>query len=1086
MRCLSCSSENEEGAAFCSMCGVQVRLRCAACGHNVNQNARFCAACGSPIVSVFVDQQQAVAAGPPVAWQSASDAERKNVSVLFADIVASFDAIANKDIEWIDTFLSNAIRGMSEAVHRYGGIVSGARGDGIMALFGAPFAREDHSSRACLAALAILDFAATESQRDRNLVVRVGIHSGEVIVRANTFDLSIQYDAVGETVHLAARMEQMAQPGTAFVTADTFKATEGMFRVGALGWMTVRGRPKPVEVYELLGAIPNAPRVRSLAFRGLSPFIGRTSEIALLQNIANAAKAGHGRIAAVVGEAGSGKSRLVEELLGLEAATSWHFAKAACVSYDSATDCAPFAGLLRRHLHLDSEYDPERLRKALSDWITSFDSGLSWLMAPLLVLFGADPLDDSWRLLAPAERRQQLIAAVSTALLQDARIHPFCIVLEDLHWSDVGTREVLELLVDALPTAALLCIVTYRPEINFAWRDPSCTTVVRLAPLEPLEARRLLQHILGDSSDLDTTSRLIVERAEGNPLFLEECVRSLADEGLLLGPPGAFYPAKEISKIVLPSTIALVVSQRIDLLDSTAKHVLQAASAIGVQVPIVVLADVVQLSSKLLRRALDHLCRAEFINQTAFLPEPEYAFRHVVLRDVAYDGLLREQRRLLHLKILAAMELRFAQRGWELAERFAHHAIASRIPEKAITYAQSAGRKSAARSACHEAVMYYGEALSSAKALRNGADRSALEVDLRLEMRYPLFQLGELARVQELMLEAESVASTVDDRGRRAQVALFLSHISWLMGRHRASVSYGELSAHLGRELQQKDLVERAKFFVGLGYMGLGHLEETAVRMRETADYFCTRPAEVSRGLGALAGVALGYLIRVLVDLGRREAAHELITEAKRVSESEGALPTIITNVSIGYLYQTCGQTEAALSALRDAYELCRASRVRLMVPVVQTYLGAAYLAAGDPQAAALLLREAVEEAANIKLLYFQPVRLSYLARAESALGRKEYAIGLAKTALRSAEEQSEGHSEVQALLTLAEICGEDSLDPSEQPVRFIRRAYKRARRLGLGLAVAECEKAMARFYNNSGDETRARMYSSRGHVLHG
>jgi tetratricopeptide (TPR) repeat protein len=285
----------------------------------------------------------------------------------------------------------------------------------------------------------------------------------------------------------------------------------------------------------------------------------------------------------------------------------------------------------------------------------------------------------------------------------------------------------------------------------------------------------------------------------------------------------------------------------------------------------------------------------------------------------------------------------------------------------------------------------------------------------------------------------------------------------------------------LGLELKQNDMVERAKFFVGLAYMGLGRLQETAVRMRDTADYFSSRPAEVSRGLGALAGVALGYLIRVLVDLGRYESAEALVAEATRVSESEGTLPTIITKVSIGYLYQTAGRIEAALDVLRDAYELSKAARVRLMMPVAQTYLGAAYLTAGDPEAAALLLREAVEEAGKIKLLYFQPVRMSYLARAEFALGKKESARDLAEAALRAAEEQGEGHSEVHALLTLAEICGEDRL--SKRPVRLIRRAYKKARRLGLGLAVAECEKAMVNFYGSRGDETRAGMYLRRDHI---
>lgn len=1065
MYCLVCGSGNEESAGSCGVCGAGLHTYCAACGNVGDQKARFCAACGTrlkPALSEVSGPEKAAAGN----WlEDLGRAERKHVSVLFADIVSSFETIASRDIEWTETFLSDAFRGMANAVHRYGGTVSGTRGDGILALFGAPVAREDHSSRACLAALAILEFAALERQRGRNLVVRVGINSGEVIVGVNTFDLSVQYDAVGETVHLAARMEQMAKPGTAFLTASTVKSTEGLFRVRSLGEMSVRGLPKPVEVYELLGAIPNAARIRAQPYRTPTPFINRETEYATFLNSASLAISGQGRIAAIVGEAGSGKSRLVEKFVGSEAIGPWHFLKASCVSYDSATDCAPFAYLLRRRLNLESEYDAERLRTTLSAWINRLGSGLSWLTAPLLALFGVDPADQGWLLLTPEERRQKLIAAISTALLQEARNGPFCILLEDLHWSDIGTREVLDHLADALPTTTLLCIVTFRPGIKLAWQDRTYCTTIKLAPLHAKEARTLLQHILGYSAELQNAIGIILDRANGNPLFLEECVRSLVDEGVLLGEFGAFHPAKEISNIQLPPTIALVVAQRIDLLDPTAKRVLQACAAIGVWIPTLILAEIAQLPEQSLAQALERLCRAEFIEQTGFFPEGEYAFRHVVLRDVAYDGLLREQRTLLHQRILSAMESRLSERKWELAERFAHHAIASGNAEKAIIYAQSAGRKSASRSACREAVTYYEEALRFVERLRDGDDRSAIEFDLRLDMRYPLFQLGELSRVHRLMTEANSIASAADDKVREAQVALFLSHVSWLMGEHRASIAHGKASARLGSELQDQDLVQRANFFVGLGHMGRGRLSETAKRMRDTADYFRARPPEVSRGLGALAGVALGYLIRALVDLGKLEAAKDLVKEARRVSEAEGTLNTIITNVSTGYLHQACGEMELALRTLHDAYDLSRNSRVRLMTPVVQTYLGGAYLAAKDPLAAAPLLREAVEEAANIKLLYFQPVRMSHLARAEFSLGRQESALKLAKSALALARTQGEVQSEILSLLTLAELSPNGGHDPDIDLVRAIRSAHRKARILDLAPAAEECEAVMARLY---------------------
>jgi class 3 adenylate cyclase len=433
--------------------------------------------------------------------RSALEGERKQVTVLFADLKGSTELIRDLDPEAAQHLLDPALQRMMDAVHRFEGTVNQVLGDGIMALFGAPLAHEDHALRACYAALAmqaVLRRYAEEVRRTQGLEVqlRVGLNSGDVVVRTIGNDLHMDYSAVGQTTHLAARMEQLATPGTIRLPSATLRLVEGLVRVTALGPMPVKGLAEPVEVFELLGATPVRRRLQAAVARGLTRFVGRDQELtALRQALAQAAR-GQGQLVALLGEAGVGKSRLVYECVHSHATRGWRVLESASVSYGRATPYFPVIDLLKRYAHLDDADDARTIRAKVTGQVLTLDEALQDTLPTLLALLDVLPDDSPFRQLDPAQRRQRTLTALKRVLLRESQVQPLLLVFEDLHWIDTETQALLDSLVESLPTAQLLLLVNYRPEYQHGWGSKTYYTQLRLDPLPPASAAAVLQALL--------------------------------------------------------------------------------------------------------------------------------------------------------------------------------------------------------------------------------------------------------------------------------------------------------------------------------------------------------------------------------------------------------------------------------------------------------------------------------------------------------------------------------------------------------------------------------------------------------------
>jgi class 3 adenylate cyclase len=478
MKCPRCEQDNPIHARFCLGCGQGLTLACGSCGAELPAGARFCLQCG-----------HAVAAGPAAPARSpapetftpkyladkiltaraALEGERKQVTVLFADLKGSMELLAERDAEEARKLLDPVLEHMMEAVHRYEGTVNQVMGDGIMALFGAPLAHEDHAVRACYAALAMQDLVKRYAEDTRraqgiDVQIRVGLHSGEVVVRAIGSDLRMDYTAVGQTTHLAARMEQLARPGSILLTAATLELVEGFVAVTALGPVPVKGLPDPVEVYEVTGAGPARTRLQAGARRGLTRFVGRDAELEQLRRAQQLAGTGHGQVAAVVGEAGVGKSRLLYEFTHSHRMHGWLVLESASVSCGKATSYWPVIDLLKGYFKIQDRDDLRGIREKVTGRLLTLDESLKPTLPALLALLDVPVDDASWRTLDPAGRRQQTLEAVRRLLVREAREQALLVIFEDLHWIDSETQALLDGLVESLGSARLLLLVNYRPE----------------------------------------------------------------------------------------------------------------------------------------------------------------------------------------------------------------------------------------------------------------------------------------------------------------------------------------------------------------------------------------------------------------------------------------------------------------------------------------------------------------------------------------------------------------------------------------------------------------------------------------------
>jgi class 3 adenylate cyclase/tetratricopeptide (TPR) repeat protein len=934
--------------------------------------------------------------------RSALEGERKQVTVLFADLKGSMELLADRDPEEARQLLDPVLEGMMAAVHRYEGTVNQVMGDGIMALFGAPLAHEDHAVRACYAALAMQEAMRRYSAEVRRthgveVQIRVGLHSGEVVVRAIDNDLHMDYSAIGQTTHLAARMEQLATPGSIRLTAETLRLAEGLVQVTALGPVPVKGLAEPVEVFELVGASALRRRLQVATARGLTRFVGRQAELAVLHQALEQAGAGRGQVVAAVGEAGVGKSRLVYECLHSHRTQGWLVLESASVSYGKATPYGPVLDLLKRYAHIEDHDDTRTIQARVTGQVLTLDPALQDTVPALLWLLDTLQDDHPFLTLDPPQRRRRTLDALKRLLIRESQVQPLLLVFEDLHWIDAETQALLDSLVESLPTARLLLLVNYRPEYQHGWGSKTYYTQLRLDPLAPTSAAEVLQTLLGDHPSLAPLTPLLIARTGGNPFFLEESVHTLVETGALVGERRAYRLATALDSLQVPATVQAVLAARIDRVPPEDKRLLQTAAVIGTEVPWPLLQAIADAPEEALHQGLMRLQAAEFLYEARLFPELAYTFKHALTHEVAYGSLLQERRRALHAHIVEAIEGLSADRLSDQIERLTHHAVRGELWDKALAYCRQAGGRAAARSAYSEAVVYFEQALAALARLPERRDTMEQAIDLRFDLYGALMPLEEYARVFDYLRAAETLAERLGDNQRLGRTAGYWCGYFSTTGEHDRAIAAGQRAFALATTGSASDVQVVGQTPLGAVYYDAGDFRQALDYAQWTMALLTAelRYAHFGRNVPPAVG-SRRTAAWSLAELGNFAEGRSVAEDAMRVAEAVAQPFSIATALmTVGIVSRRQGDIHTAVPILERGLALCQTANFPRLFPVTASCLGAAYALAERAAAARPLLDQALERLATGSPIQHEALVLIELSEALLLVGRVDEAHAL-------------------------------------------------------------------------------------------
>jgi class 3 adenylate cyclase len=749
MRCSKCGVENAAGSRFCNQCATPLSRACAKCAHLNAPDAKFCAECAEPLTgdvskaAARASSAPSVRIAPELSDSAAVDGERKTVTALFADIKGSTELEQDLDPEEARAIVDPALKLMIDAVRRYDGYVVQSTGDGIFALFGAPVAHEDHPQRALYAALRMLEELRRYSAKLREtgnlpLEARVGVNTGEVVVRSiATGGGHTEYTPIGHTTNLASRMQALAPTGSIAISEQTRKLVEGYFALKPLGPTRVKGVSEPVNVYEVTGLGPLRTRLQRSAGRGLSKFVGREREMASMQAAAERAKSGRGQIVAAMAEAGTGKSRLILEFKAVSQ-SGWMVLETFSVSHGKASAFLPVIDLLWSYFEITSDDDERKRREKINGKVLTLDRSLEDALPYLHAMLGLTDSDSPVAEMEPQARKRRSLEAIKRILLRESLNQPLIVIFEDLHWVDDESQTFLSLLADSIANAKILMLVNYRPEYSHQWGSKTYYTQLRLDPLGKENADEMLTALVGDDTNVRPLKRLIIERTEGNPFFMEESVQVLLDEGALVRDGATARLTKPLGELKIPPTVQAILAARIDRLPSVEKDLLQALAVMGKEFRLSLVRAVTGKSDDELNRLLETLQLAEFIYEQPAVGDIEYSFKHALTQDVAYNSVLIERRKSLHERIGAALESIHADSLDDHIAELAHHYAHSGNPAKGAQYCLLAVEQFSDRGSNAEAVARMEVGLELLQKLPDDDRRAELELDLRIAGSYAL------------------------------------------------------------------------------------------------------------------------------------------------------------------------------------------------------------------------------------------------------------------------------------------------------------------------------------------------------------
>jgi class 3 adenylate cyclase/tetratricopeptide (TPR) repeat protein len=1013
----------------------------------------------------------------PTVTLPAAEAERRRLTVLCCELVDFPTLVGHFDPEDRREVMHAYRQACAEVIQRFEGYLAHSLGDGMLVYFGYPAAHEDDARRAIWTGLGILEAMDTLTRRlalppGKRIAVQLGIHTGLTVV--GNMDVGAHHEplALGETPHIAERLQRLSAPNTLVISATTYQLIEGYFTCEALEDQVLRGPARPLRVYRVLRASGPQSRFEVATARGLTPLVGRAPEVELLVERWARVKEGMGQVVVLEGEAGIGKSRLVQVLKDHIANEAHTCLECRGVPYYQHTAWYPVIELFQRWLQWRSGEAPGAPIGKLEALLTQAQMTLAETV-PLVAGLLALPLPAERyppRSLPPEQERQDTLDVLLTLMGALAEQQPVLMIVEDLHWVDPSTLELLARLIDQVPTARLYAVLTCRPEFQPPWGFRTHLTSLALNRLTRSQAESMVEQILAAQRLPAAVLQQIVDKTDGIPLFIEEMTKAVLEAGCYTDAQAQDGRQGPLPALAIPTTLYEALLARLDRLGS-AKGVAQLGATLGRQFPYALLRAVTLLEDESLQRALAALVAAELLYQRGQPPRAVYIFKHALVQEAAYESLLKRTRRDVHRRIAQVLEAQFLETTATAPALLAHHALRGELWDEALAYLRQAGEQAVARSAYREAVAAFEQALATIQHLPESHATLTQALDLRLALHNALYLLGEHGQVLVNLQEAQALAETLGDRHRLGWVAVYLLAHFVVVCEPDQALMCGQRALAIAADLGEVSLTVTAQAWLGSLYRGLGDYGRSADYYQKVVVYAHGALLYEHFGLPGLASAASrGHLVASLAECGAFAEGREHAEEAVRIAEAaDHPYSRVIAYWAVGFLALRQGDIPQAIATLERALDLAREAYIRLTVPWVAASLGAAYTLAGRTANALSLLEQVVEQTVAIRFLIYHALRVVWLGEAYLLAGRLDEAHTQAQRALEFSRAHQERGHEAYALRLLGDIAARREPTESAPAAAYYQQALALAEALGMRPLQAHCHHGLGRLYGQSG-----------------
>ncbi len=1038
MKCPSCNYENPEGSNFCNRCGAKLELDCPQCGRVNPPDSSYCNNCGQILRETKpIDFSQPHSYTPRfladkiLTSKGDIEGERKLVTVLFAD-VANYTSISEKlDPEEVHRIMDGCLKLMMDEIHRYEGTVDKFTGDGVMALFGAPVAHEDHAQRACYAALAIQEAMQPYSDKVQKengveFKIRVGLDSGSVIVDSVGNDLRMDYTAIGDPVNLASRMEGLAEPGTVYVTADTHRLAREYFKFESLGKVSVKGKEEQVEAYRLIEAEEVRTRLEAAIRRGLTRFVGREREMAALREALEKTSSGQGQMVGIVGEAGVGKSRLLLELRETLPQNEYSYLEGRCLHFGGSMPYLPLLDIIRAYFGIEEGEQELVIKQRMNERIIGLDKELKHILPPLQDILSLKVEDEEYLALEPQQRRERVFEAIRDLLIRESQERPLVLAIEDLHWIDRTSEEFLNYLIGSLANARILLVILYRPEYNHQWSTKSFYTQISVGQLSTDASADLLKAILGEGEIVPELRELILSRTSGNPLFVEEFTQTLLANGSISRKDERYILSVKASDIQVPDTIQGIIAARMDRLEDNLKRTMQVASVIGRNFAYRVLKTITGMSEELKAYMLD-LQGLEFIYAKNLFPELEYIFKHALTQEVVYNSVLLKRRKKIHERIGKAIEELYTDRIEEFYEMLAHHYSKGENLGKSYIYLRLSGEKAARNSSNWEALRFCKEAIDVLNLFPKTKTNKQRGMEVRLIMSGPMRLVAYPEGSLKILQEGTRLARELKDTASQAKFSSLIGAYHAFRGDPVLGMKYCENTFEIAEKIEDINLVAPTaldlchSYFISGEYVKEIKIAPKAVALLEKAKRqteFFNRPLNVYSALLVHHGHALGSM----GDFKQGQTLCEKgLSFAREINNPYSmGFVALVYGMFLGHK----GDGENAVQQFQDACRYLEETQAIIVLGLAWSGLGWGYLLLGDPETALMHTKKGLQIQRDTGIPFFLSLHYWRLSEAQLALRNLDNARTNADEAIKLAHKNNEKWAEGISKILLGTILG--------------------------------------------------------------